>query len=296
MKHNILLLLGITLLILSVSASETNCDSCEDCSNKLDGNYTTVKLTTDILCSGWDSCVEFNANNTEFDCQGHLIEGGELGVYTDGISIDFKSGNTVRNCVVTTFRFGLSLAYSYNNTITNNTLSNNNYGLYLGYSYNNTLTGNTANSNDYNGVFFLYSTNNTLTGNQVNLNGYYGIYFENSYNNTLNSNRVCSNTGSDFYQYSGSGNSGDQNTCDNPQDWSDTGTTGCTYDCAAVTTTSTTTSTTTTTIAGECTLAGDTEPCGTITLSEVIDFITLWSADGAILSEVIDLINAWAAG
>jgi len=63
----------------------------------------------------------------------------------------------------------------------------------------------------------------------------------------MNSNQACYNTESDFYSYSGSGNSGDENTCDNPDAWDDTGITGCTYDCSEMTTTTSTTTTSTST-------------------------------------------------
>jgi len=46
---------------------------------------------------------------------------------------------------------------------------------------------------------------------------------------------------------------------------------------------------------GECELEGDGPPCGQITLSEVVDFITLWDQQLADLADVIDLITAWDA-
>jgi len=64
------------------------------------------------------------------------------------------------------------------------------------------------------------------------------------------------------------------------------------------TSTTSTTSTsimTTSTIGEECPMEGDTSPCGTVELSEVIDLINLWAANQAELSNVIDLINAWAS-
>ena len=44
-----------------------------------------------------------------------------------------------------------------------------------------------------------------------------------------------------------------------------------------------------------CTLAGDLEPCGQITLSEVVSLISKWSSGEASLGEVMDLISAWSA-
>ena len=46
----------------------------------------------------------------------------------------------------------------------------------------------------------------------------------------------------------------------------------------------------------QCILPGDYPPCGTVTLSEVVDYINLWAAGQAELGDVIDLIIAWATG
>ncbi len=48
------------------------------------------------------------------------------------------------------------------------------------------------------------------------------------------------------------------------------------------------------TVGSVCTLLGDESPCGVVSLAEVVDYITLWSAGNAELAAVIDLITAWA--
>ncbi len=359
----------------TLAAGEASCTSCNDCTSKLDGSYETVYLTADISTSA--TCVEFSADNMEFDCRSHSIQGPYVSD-TYGIFLQGNSNNTVKNCEVSLFDHGIYLNYSDSNTVTGNTLENNTiglvvyrsddntltdnlasnnscdltcygvlltnsssnvfsnntitnnylgvylyfandstvtgntmshndiYGIFLAYANNNTIGQNQVNNNTYDGILPLYSHNNYLTDNTADYNGRYGIYLLSSNYSTLNSNQVCSNVISDLYLSSALGGSGDENICDEAGTWSDTGTTGCTYDCTAATTTttsttSTTTSTststsTTTTVAGECTLVGDEAPCNTVTLSEVIDLINLWAGDGATLANVIDLINAWAGG
>lgn len=49
-------------------------------------------------------------------------------------------------------------------------------------------------------------------------------------------------------------------------------------------------------LGGECVLTGDSDCDGEVSLSEVIDFITLWAQDEVTLSDVIDAINNWAGG
>jgi hypothetical protein len=48
-------------------------------------------------------------------------------------------------------------------------------------------------------------------------------------------------------------------------------------------------------VGASCPLIGDFPPCGTITLSEVVSLINLWSTGGAKLSDVVALVNAWSA-
>jgi len=57
--------------------------------------------------------------------------------------------------------------------------------------------------------------------------------------------------------------------------------------------TTTTSSSSTTTTLGACPLNGDGLPCGTVSLTEVINYINEWAADRASLNDVIALINAW---
>jgi hypothetical protein len=59
------------------------------------------------------------------------------------------------------------------------------------------------------------------------------------------------------------------------------------------TTTSTTTSSTTTTTLQHCRLDGDTNPCETVTLHEVVSYMQNWTEDQATLIQVVDLIHAW---
>lgn len=438
-------ILGIVGLIFFTSinvtvAQETTCSSCEDCNAKLDGSYDVVKLAADIINHLGD-CIEFHADNTEFDCQGNMITGNTSGQQYYGILAQGKEDIAIRNCVIGGYAIngsavylnathnstidnntvlaggaGITLENSTHNDITNNRINNtnwalalwqfshfnriinntvlstegidvtgygnmcfaieiigsnnnlidNNYvsdttagnfsvGMYMESAHDNTITnnriyntiasgtdnpgfgiyaysfsnntlinntinlngrgttllfssGNTLTNNEMsNNAFYgialhSFSNNNTLTGNSMNNNGWVGIWVYNSSNsditnnilvsnndagiylsysnnNTLNSNQVCHNTESDFRLEGGSGNFGDENTCDTPDGWNDMGTTGCTYRCSEV-----------------CDLAGDYPPCGEVTLPEVIDFINQWAAGNAELSEVIDLINTWASG
>jgi len=258
-----------------IPLGEPTCSSCYECRAKLNGDYGVVKLTEDIV-NHYGTCIEFNTNNVEFDCQGHLIDGDDSG-WDQGIYMNGKSGNKVKNCVVTGFRDGIYLTDSSNNTLTNNTAnSNEDYGIRLWGSSSNTLTGNTANSNNYYGIYLWgYSNYNTLTDNTANSNNHSGILVYGSHN-SLNSNHACYNTESDFYLLCCSGNSGDENTCDNPDDWNDEGATGCTYACS-----------------GEC-LKGDADCNGTVSDFELLAYVDQWVNGLVDDFDLLEAIDNWA--
>jgi hypothetical protein len=41
-------------------------------------------------------------------------------------------------------------------------------------------------------------------------------------------------------------------------------------------------------------MPGDYDPCGVISLQEVVNYLNAWVADQASLMDVVNLINAWA--
>ena len=241
--------------MFSVCLSVVNAISCGDIIN------TSTTLTSDIgPCSG--NGLFIVANNIVLDCNGHSIIGDRT-YHTVGIYSDGYSGNEIRNCTVTNFTNGIELLYGNNNNINHNILSlNDGDGLYLTSSSNNTITDNTINSNEnigsgiildgsshyneisYNDVnsswngILIHGNNdfNILSYNEIKGNQY-GITLDEGTpgprpdNNIFNENVVCSNTMYDIGVHVGTGNSGDDNTCDNPVGWDDENTNGCTYPC-----------------------------------------------------------------
>ena len=192
---------------VDVTASSTTCNSCSDCTNKLNGEYDTVKLTRDLI-NVKGSCITFGANNVVFDGNGHKIDGDDTGEFESGITMSSKSGNTIKNCVITDFESGITLYGSSKNKIYDNEVS----------------------SNYYDGIWIsTNSDSNNIHDNLIENNGNYGIYFSSdSNNNIFSKNVVCSNP-TDIHD--DDKNSGDENTCDTTSNWNDYGTTGCTYSC-----------------------------------------------------------------
>ncbi len=91
----------LVLLVLPVAANAEacECDSCEDCTKKLNDNLCgEVKLTTNILNPA-GTCINNPENFTGkiFDCQGNRIDGNwvEYGIYLSN-----KHNVTIKNCNV----------------------------------------------------------------------------------------------------------------------------------------------------------------------------------------------------
>ena len=127
-------------------------------------------------------------------------------------------------------------------------------GIYMHLETSNTIRNCTITGFDE-GIFLSSSSLNNITNNTVT-NNQKGIYLSDSTLNEVNINWVCNNNESDF-NLSGISpwNSGDENTCDIPDGWNDTGTTGCTYPCSGETTTTITTSTTSTSTTSTSTIS-----------------------------------------
>jgi parallel beta-helix repeat protein len=171
-----------------------------------------VYLAVDIIDHP-GNCIAIDNDNVTFDCGGHQVDGDDLAIdLEDGIFVGHSSGVTIRNCSVSGFSNGLHLFNSSGSTITNNNFS----------------------GNGSDGIHIANSSLNTISGNTINDNTQ-GITFSTANKNTINSNTVC-NKNRDFNIYSGTGNSGDNNTCNIPNGWNDIGTTGCTSMCAGTTT------------------------------------------------------------
>jgi parallel beta-helix repeat protein len=198
----------------------------------------------------WDGIyLEYSLNNT---ITNNTANTNDLGIYLwsssnntitnntansnnyYGILLGSSSNNILTNNTANTNKAsGIYLEDSSNNTLTSSTANtNNDTGILLGSSSNNILTNNTANTNNDTGIRLEHSSNNnTLINNTANTNKASGIYLEDSSNNSINTNLVCNNTNIDLYSSDWLSSSGDNNTCDKPGIWNDTGTTGCTYLC-----------------------------------------------------------------
>jgi len=218
-------------------SSEVECNSCESCTDAINNakEGTVIKVTKDIE-DHVGNCIDnpTNFNNIIFDCQGHRINGDGL----SGVYLNRKSGNIIRNCVVSDFTYGFFIQRSLNNLITNNTLQNNTwYAIRLEYSSNNNSIINNTINNNWFGISLDESLNNKLLNNVIDGEGVIsslgaGIIFSESDNNKIINNIVCNYRGDDIRIINSTKNLGKDNTCDTTNAFNDTGTTGCAYKCS----------------------------------------------------------------
>jgi len=125
---------------------------------------------------------------------------------------------------------------SYNNLEENNLYSDNYREIYLNYGiYNEIRDNNISDNTDY-GIYIWTNDWNSFTTIENNFifNNERGILIDYSEGNEINENIFCSSSTIVDIQLSGSSATGDENKCEKPGSWNDTGTTGCTYYCDAL--------------------------------------------------------------
>lgn len=251
------------LSIGNINAIAIECDSCDDCTIKLNGEYGEVYLNTSII-NHTGTCINnpANFNNKIFDCQGHTIDGDNIG-YDYGIYLIGKKGNTIRNCVISNFNNGIFLWSTSSSNVTNNNInlnygdgimlyysnenimysnnitSNGDNGMLIKTSRGNIIINNTCNSNNGNGIYLRAPSNwNNVTNNRANNNQLNGLYITASTGaQIINSNIFCNNNqiNETYYDINGFGtyldNKSGNNICDTTYNWNDNGATGCEYTC-----------------------------------------------------------------
>lgn len=187
---------------------------------------------------GFTYCVRSNSsyglfqNNTFVDC--------ETGVYLKDEVHDNKiKKNNISDCD----DYGVWLdapewgEHSINAQIDENIINGNGQkGIYFEFGVSNKIRENEISWHNGGGNYGIHliaedQTSQAVIENNIINNNYKGIYFYRSNHNSFNENIFCgSNLDVDIID-SGSGTSGDENSCEKPGSWNDLGTTGCTYYC-----------------------------------------------------------------
>ncbi len=141
-----------------------DCYSCTDCSSKLDGRYETVRLAVNLTDEA-GSCILITANTLVFDCQGNTIDGDAIGEFDIGIDAVGRTGNTVKNCVISDYTTGIRLENSSNHILDGNTVTRTtNAGLLLSAANGNQIKNNDIQQSKY-GVRLADANDNAFLNN-----------------------------------------------------------------------------------------------------------------------------------
>ncbi len=148
----------------------------------------TVITTNTTLSADHVGGIVIGAHGVVLDCNGHRISGG-----TAGITLNVKTGVTVKNCTVTNSVNGIVLSSSSGNTFEANTVESNAAGFHLIGSAGNTFKGNTASRNQQFGFRLeAFSTGNNLRENTI-ANNARGVEIVGSSGNFIINNNFLDN-------------------------------------------------------------------------------------------------------
>lgn len=241
---------------------ECFCDSCFDCSDKLNSlDCRRVILLNDIISS--ESCINGslleNFSNKVFNCNNFNININDSGISETAIILEGNEGNSLLNCNIDYFENAVLINNSDYTTIdnfninfnTNAIIINNSDNVFIQSSYieNNSEYGiysersnylfaidNIIYGNDNIGVKIYFSNFSQVIGNILVLN-LGGLYISSSSRYTkIYQNIMCINIQKaigyfDIENY-GETSYGDKNTCDYRIGWNDEGISGCSNPCA----------------------------------------------------------------
>ena len=156
------------------------------------GRNGSIYTLTDNIYSDGDGILVLR-DDIVIDGAGHTVQGAET-TFSMGISLNGRSGITIRNLVITAFDYGIFLYQSSNNKIIGSDITTNYYGIWLLISSGNNITANEATANSAFGIGLYSSSNNDIQGNNVTYNGNgIGLDSTSSNNNIFHNNFETNN-------------------------------------------------------------------------------------------------------
>ncbi|ODS38906.1 MAG: hypothetical protein A7315_11695, partial [Candidatus Altiarchaeales archaeon WOR_SM1_79] len=201
--------------------------------NTISSNDAGIDIINSSYCDIFDNAITDNTGGIDLHISNfNFISHNDLTGNYDGIYLSNSSNNSIINNSLELNTNGIFLLFnSSGNHIINNTANSNwDYGIYLEESSNNTLSNNILNFNTIGLRLEDYSSGNKIINNTANYNWQVGVYLH-SPDNILINNTFCSNDEYDIYNLDMDANSGDNNTCNETENWDDDNSAGCTYSC-----------------------------------------------------------------
>ena len=149
-----------------------------------------VITTNTTLTSDHQGPVVIGADDITLDCAGHTISGpGQV-----GIDLTFRTGVTVKRCMITGFSTALFVSQSVgNNTFVGNLASEGGDGFTVDDADRNTFEANRAENNTGRGFFVFSGSANTFVANQAQANEEAGFRVDPGFNNVFTQNSAVDN-------------------------------------------------------------------------------------------------------
>lgn len=161
-------------------AATFTCNSCSDCSSKLQAATSgdSVTLTTDLQTDSGSSCINFGSvAGVIFDGGNHVISHGSSGNYGIYLGSSSNTGNTLENIEVRGFSRGIYIVYGSGNTIANSRIIGNNSGIEMYSASSNIIEGCTIKQN-FTGIYVEYNSDaNIVRNSYITKNNDSGITF-----------------------------------------------------------------------------------------------------------------------
>ncbi|MEM4396455.1 MAG: DUF2341 domain-containing protein, partial [Candidatus Woesearchaeota archaeon] len=145
-------------------------------------------LAEDIIDSQATTCIDIQANNVVFDCQGRMID-GLYRYFTYGLRISRSTSQstniTIMNCIINDWENGIYLYRANNNTMFNISLNKGvSNGILLSASSFNLIDSIISTGSGWYRIFYLSSSHNNIIQNlYVNSSGTNRIELQSSNNN-----------------------------------------------------------------------------------------------------------------
>ena len=219
LKHGPSMLIFGAFAVIVLMATGALGQTCE----RLGRGETCMVTANEILSGDFNGVIVIAQDGITLDCTLKTVNAeGDVRTAVAGITLEGRTGVTIRNCIVRNSFRGFLIRNSKMNVlegneaerneqegfrlegsdtnmfIRNRSISNGRDGFDIGNSKDNSFVNNTVTLNAVNGIELEFSNNNTFADNHVNENRQHGFSLDDSSDNKFFDNEANKNGGGGF--------------------------------------------------------------------------------------------------
>lgn len=175
---------GVYKINYSVDSAECTCNTCVDCTEKLNSNKCNIiKLTADLSNVSGVCIDDPKITYKTFDCQNHQISGIDTG---HGSALALTAPNSayiIKNCKISKFAYGIRLdngnapGHSESYILDNNKIDNCGIGIFLDKAKAASVKNNNISATIFSGIYARDVQNSVFDKNEINNNNFQGLVF-----------------------------------------------------------------------------------------------------------------------